>query len=129
MISAATLLLTLNSCSKWLDPGDNTKVTWGTITTDTHQQEVEGNYPFYVITDDTLLFCPVNHTSIDEEFEPIDGDRLILYYTIHGDDQEGEEAQTDVSPVQYIDIVQMHLVDTEDFIYTGEPDHTGYGQG
>jgi hypothetical protein len=125
MISAATLLLTLNSCSKWLDPGDNTKVTWGTITTDTHQQEVEGNYPFYVITDDTLLFCPVNHTSIDEEFEPIDGDRLILYYTIHGDDQEGEEAQTDVSPVQYIDIVQMHLVDTEDFIYTGEPDTLG----
>ena len=127
LITAAALLMTLGSCSKWLNPGEETKVVWATIST-TYGMPPGEEYPFYFITDDSLLYCPMNHTSIDDDFEPVDGQRLILYYKFHGTStqEESDEEQTlNPGEIKYIDIIQMQMVDTKNFVFTYEPDTLG----
>ncbi|HHV02981.1 MAG: NigD-like C-terminal domain-containing protein [Bacteroidales bacterium] len=123
LFTAAALFIFTSSCKGWLNSGDETHITWATISTD-YELPAGDKYPYYFITDDTLLFCPKNHASI-KELEPINGQRLILYYQFHGSTpQEKELSQAD-PVIKYIDIVQMNLVDTEEFLYTSEPDTLG----
>jgi len=127
LITAAALIMTLGSCSKWLNPGEETKVVWATILT-SYDLPLSEEYPYYFITDDTLLYCPMNHTSINDDFEPIDGQRLILYYKFHSTTTQVESDQEETlepGDIKYIDIVQMQLVDTKNFINTSEPDTLG----
>jgi hypothetical protein len=126
LFTAAALIMTLGSCSKWLNPGEETKVVWATIST-TYGMPPGEEYPFYFITDDSLLYCPMNHTSIDDDFEPVDGQRLILYYKFKETttQEEGEEETLNPGDIKHIDIVQMQLVDTKEFYYTYEPDTLG----
>ena len=92
LITAAALIMTLGSCSKWLNPGEETRVVWATILT-SYDLPLSEEYPYYFITDDTLLYCPMNHTSINDDFEPIDGQRLILYYKFHSTTTQVESDQ------------------------------------
>ena len=124
VLTAATLIVSLSSCNNWLNPDDDTYATWCTISTN-YVLQAGAEYPFYFITDDSLLFCPENHASINDDFEPIDGKRLILYYQLHGTTPEEKEISDQDPVIKYIDIVQMHLVDTDEFIYTAEPDTLG----
>ncbi|HPW78780.1 MAG TPA: NigD-like C-terminal domain-containing protein [Bacteroidales bacterium] len=123
LLAASIPIIFISSCSDWLNPGEATHVTWATLSTD-YVLQAGKEYPYYFITDDTLLFCPENHTSI-KDFKPIDGQRIILYYQFHGRTPEEKELSQADRVVKYIDIVQMNLVNTEEFLYTMEPDTLG----
>ncbi len=117
-LTAAALLLFVSSCNNWLFNEDNTKVTWGTITRSYEFPEAAKSFPYYIISDDSLLLCPVNHASI-AKFDPIDGQRVIVYY-------QTDTTQTNES--QYwkdVTIEQVNLVPTQDMVYSSQKDTLG----
>jgi hypothetical protein len=118
-LTAAVLLLFVSSCNNWLFNEDNTKATWGTIITSF--EFPEATFPYYIISDDSLLLCPVNHASI-ADFNPIDGQRVIVYYKPYGSDT------TETNEIQYrkdITVVQVNLVPTQDMVYSSQKDTLG----
>ncbi|NLA15457.1 MAG: hypothetical protein GX877_02835 [Bacteroidales bacterium] len=123
LIGAMVLVLSFTSCNRWLDKGDETFVTWATLTIDPPMLGLP-DLPYYFITDDTLVLCPMNHKTISQEFKPTEGQRLILYFSAKKGSDEG--AGTSSAEVKhYIDIVQILLVVTKDIVYSDKTDTLG----
>lgn len=117
-LTAAALLLFVTSCNNWLFNEDNTKATWGTITKSYEFPEEETSFPYYIISDDSLLLCPVNHASI-ANFDPIDGQRVIVYYKPDTTEKNESQYWKDVT------VVQVNLVPTQDMVYSSQKDTLG----
>ncbi len=84
VITAISALLVLSSCSNFnSNQNDNYMMNSGTILlSNPIPEEVTGTHPFYIVTDDSLVFIPQNTLQYTDgtKYDPKDGNRIIFYY-------------------------------------------------
>ncbi|HHV40432.1 MAG: NigD-like C-terminal domain-containing protein [Bacteroidales bacterium] len=124
IFTALVVGLTLSSCNTWLDRGEDTYASWATLSM-TYQEDGLPARPFYFITDDTLVLCPMNHSSVDANFKPFDGQRLVLFFKAHKFAEGTGTPTPEKDHIAYIDIIQMQMMSTKGIVSTLEPDTLG----